>query len=127
MSKINIRGIKEINDFSYRYKMEEVNIVNQGAQKAWLNIDVISSVLFRSSSDIVKFLKKYFGSSFDYKNGIMTTFKKDLTKQMLQEAVFQYIEQFVLCKKCKNPETENKQIKKKHLIVCKACGYSYEE
>lgn len=126
MSKINIRGMKEINDFSYRYKMEEVNLVNQGAQKAWLNIDIVSSNLSRSPSDIVKFLKKFFGSSFDYKNGVLTTFKKDLTKQTLQEAIFQYIEKHVLCKKCRNPETEYKEIKKKTFMVCKACGHNCE-
>ena len=126
-SLINIRGNKEIVDFSYRYKMEEVILIKHGAaQLAFTNIDNICSSLSRDVSELLKFLKKYFGSSFDYKNNIVTTFKKDLTKTTLQEAIYQYIENNVLCKKCKNPETIYIHQKKKMFMTCKACSHTSE-
>lgn len=123
---INIRGNTEIIDFSYRYKMEEVVLIAQGAKYAFINIDNICSAIARDRSDLLKFLKKHFGSSFDYKNNVATTYKKDLTKKILQDAVYQYIENNVLCKKCKNPETVCVKEKKKTIMTCKACSYSVE-
>ena len=122
--QINIRGVQDIIDPTYRYKMEEVVLVNQGAKIAFTNIDSICRSLAREATELVKFLKKYFGSSFDYKNNIATTYKNDLTKTLLQTAIYKFIEDNILCKKCKNPETVLVQDKKKTNMVCKACSHS---
>ena len=124
--QINIRGVQDIVDPTYRYKMEEVILVNQGAKIAFMNIDSICKSLAREVQELMKFLKKYFGSSFDYKNNVATTYKNDLTKISLQTAIYKFIEDNILCKKCKNPETVLVQNKKKINMVCKACSNSIE-
>jgi translation initiation factor 2 beta subunit (eIF-2beta)/eIF-5 len=103
--------------------MESVIITKQGTKLSFQNIDKISESLSRDPRDIVSFLKKHFATSFDYKIGVATTTKKDLTKPMLQNAVYQYIEDFILCKKCKLPETFVFTDKKKISIVCNACSF----
>jgi len=123
---INIRGVADISDSFYRYKMESVVIVNQGVKIAFTNIDSICQSLKRDRNDILKFLKKYFGSAFEYKNNCLLTAKKDMSKDDLQNAIYRYIEDNVLCKKCKNPETEIKREKKKNLQICNACSYLCE-
>ena len=77
---INIRGTTDIPDAFYRYKMESVIITNQGVKVAFTNIDSICQSLKRDRNDISKFLKKHFGSAFEYKNGCLLTAKKDISK-----------------------------------------------
>lgn len=120
---INITGLNKINDPFYRYKMESVEISKQGVKFAFVNIDSVCSSISREPNELISFLKKYFGTSFEYKNGIALTAKKDLTKDDLQNAIFKYIEDNVLCKKCKNPETVYVKEKKKILLSCKACSH----
>lgn len=122
-NQINVRGTTEISDPHYRYRMEAVEITKQGVKFAFTNIDSICTSLSREPNQLVSFFKKYFGSAFEYKNSVATTTKKDLSKNELQNAVFKYIEDFVLCKKCRNPETEYVKEKKKTLLCCKACSY----
>lgn len=122
-NQINIRGNLEIVDPHYRYQMESVELAKQGVKLAFVNIDSICTSLLREPNHLVSFLKKYFGSSFEYKNNIATTTKKDLTKDELQVSIFKYIEDNVLCAKCKNPETEYIKDKKRIIMSCKACSH----
>jgi translation initiation factor 2 beta subunit (eIF-2beta)/eIF-5 len=122
-NQINIRGNNDVSDPFYRYKMDQVEITKQGVKFAFVNIDTICLSLSRDPNHMVSFLKKHFGSAFEYKNNTATTTKKDLTKNELQTAVFKYIEENVLCKKCKNPETEYVKERKKILLCCKACSH----
>jgi len=103
--------------------MEPVEITRQGVKFAFVNIDSVCASLSRDPNHMISFLKKHFGSAFEYKNNIATTTKKDLTKDELQMATFKYIEENVLCKKCKNPETEYVKEKKKIVLCCKACSH----
>ena len=82
MSLINIRGKYDIVDDHYRYKMEKINITyqnNKGVTVIFNNIDAIAIALDRTPTEIIKFLKSYFGTSFVYKNNTASTTKKDLT------------------------------------------------
>lgn len=125
-SMINIRGNTDNSDPFYRYKMESVSLSNQGVKTAFMNIDSICLSLKRDRNDIIKFLRKHFGSAFEYKNNCLLTTKKDMSRDDLQNAIYKYIEENVLCKKCKNPETEVVKEKKKDIQRCKACSYSFE-
>ena len=120
---INIRGKTDIDDDNYRYKMEEVNIIQQGALFAFTNINSICKSLNRDTTHMLKFLKKHMGLLITYKNDSAQITKKDLTKNELQQAIFKYIEDNILCEKCKNPETDIAKDKKKDYIVCKACSH----
>jgi len=119
---INIRGVDDITDQFYRYKMEEVIVTQEGVKFAFHNIDKISIALRRDSKDIISFFQKYFGAQFQYKNGKVLTTKNDLSKSKLQEAIYLYIENFVLCKKCKLPETQKITEKKRTFLTCEACS-----
>lgn len=119
---INIRGTTNINDDFYRYKMEEVSITQEGVKFAFNNIDQIATSLRRDPKEIVSFLQKHFGGQFQYKNGKVLTSKADLTKNVLQDAIYIYIENFVLCKTCKLPETQKNIDKKRTIFTCEACS-----
>lgn len=122
MNKINIRGKDDNIDPFYRYKMEKVKIVKEGKNTIFENLKQVSQDLNRDPKDILNFLKKINGISFTYdsKSGKGTT-SKALVQTDLQNQIYDYIEIYVLCPKCKNPETllnDDKKIKQ-----CNACGY----
>lgn len=119
---VNIRGLTEIVDPFYRYQMEMVSMASQGTKIAFLNIDVICISIDRTPSQLIKFMKKYFGTSFEYKNKVAYT-TKNLSIDDIQNSIYQFIEQYVLCKGCKNPETIYFQSKKNDYMTCKACSH----
>lgn len=124
---INIRGFKKSNDNDpfYRYKMEEVLIMQQQTKIIFTNINNICLDLDRSTKLMVSFLKKYFNSNFMYKDETAQT-TKIITKQELQKAIYIFIDDYVLCQKCFNPETILTDSKNKTNLTCKACGHISE-
>ena len=124
--KINING--DQNDIFYRYKMPEVIVRQQGAFYAFLNVDDIMAEkggINRPLSDMQKFLNKNLHTSFTYKNKSLIT-SAPITKESVQNVIFDYIKKFILCTKCSSPETIINKVKNKSFNVCKACGNSDE-
>ena len=124
--KINIRGNKVIviDDF-YRYKMEEVQLISQKQKTVFENINNICKDLGRDIAHLLKYLKNYFGIAIEYKNDTALT-TKNLAKDDVQNAIYKYIDEFVLCRKCFNPETILTDKKKKIIMTCNACSFTGE-
>lgn len=124
-SKVPICGVKVlISDPFYRYKMNDVQIQQSKGKYVFSNIDAICADLNRPPAMILKYLKSYFGASIEHKNGSATT-SAQLTHENLKHAIGMFIDEFVLCKKCMNPETIIESEKKKQLMTCKACGHVF--
>ncbi|KAJ9101397.1 hypothetical protein QFC19_005170 [Naganishia cerealis] len=96
-----------------------------GIKTAIVNLSEVSRALGRPASYIVK----YFGSEL----GAQTSMDEDKNRYLvngvhdaneLQDSLDGFINKFVLCANCKNPETEI-QIKEKDNLQrdCKACGH----
>jgi len=123
MSKklINMNG--DLTDNFYRYKMPCAIIVRQGAFYAFTNIDDIMKPKYinRDINSLKKFLNKHFHTSWSYKNNSLIT-SASINQNKLQEAIFIYVNKFILCSKCKCPETENINDKKDNYNKCLACG-----
>ena len=127
MSFINI--CRDNTDPFYRYKMppiqSKVEGRGNGIKTAIVNLSEVSRALGRPASYIVK----YFGSEL----GAQTSMDEDKNRYLvngvhdaneLQDSLDGFINKFVLCANCKNPETEI-QIKEKDNLQrdCKACGH----
>lgn len=122
---INIRGLdsQKDNDPFYRYKMEEVILVQQSTKISFNNIDNICKDLDRDPKMLVAYLKKYFKSNLAYKDNAVQT-AKIISKSEMQNAIYSFIDKYVLCNKCKNPETVFNEEKKKTTLTCKACSFT---
>ena len=122
---INIRGTTDstIHDSNYRYKMEEVTLNHQKTKIVFENINTICEQLNRDPNILLKFLKKQFGTSFEYKNN-QASATKLIMKDEMQNKIFKFIDEYVLCKGCHNPETIYEETKGKKYFICKACGYT---
>jgi translation initiation factor 5 len=125
MSTINIR--RDNKDPFYRYKMERIQSKiegkGNGIKTVIVNLTSVANSLARPPAYVIK----YFGFELGAQTNTSPNDDRwiingahDASK--LQDYLDGFIQKFVLCKKCKNPETEV-NIKDGNITLdCKACG-----
>ncbi|ARF08902.1 translation initiation factor 2 subunit beta [Catovirus CTV1] len=118
---INIRGTKTSidNDVFFRYKMHSPKISDQKNTKTLENLNEISKDLDRDSKLIIKFLKNKLGVNIVHKNDKLII-PKTVTYEALLNAIYDFIQELVLCPKCQLPET----VLVENNVTCKCCSYS---
>jgi len=125
MATVNIR--RDVADPFYRYKMERIQSKiegkGNGIKTVVANLPSVAQSLARPPSYVIK----YFG--FELGAQTNTNPKDDRwiingahQSDKLQESLDGFINKFVLCKDCKNPETEFVIKDGRILLDCKACG-----
>jgi translation initiation factor 5 len=125
MATINIRS--DVKDPFYRYKMErlqsKIEGKGNGIKTVIVNLSSVALSLARPGSYVIKYLGFELGAQTTINpaddrwiiNGAHEASK-------LQDYLDGFINKFVLCKKCKNPETDV-VIKDGNIVLdCKACG-----
>lgn len=118
-----IRGIIGIVDPHYRYKMRKLIIKKEKTKTSITNLkDVASDLKIPDASLIVAFIKKRLAIAINYKvdKAIIT---RDMDVGKIQPALYEFIDYFVLCKKCKLPELTYLLEKKQLCTQCKGCGH----
>lgn len=115
-----------LSDSSYRYKMPEIEIKAEGSgngkRTILLNVVEIGNELKRSPETIMTFLSTNIGCQKIINKEGKYVLYGDFTKQMIQNKIYDYIDSFVLCKKCKNPETFFSMHGKNDICMkCNAC------
>lgn len=126
MSAINI--VRDNKDPFYRYKMpplvSKIEGRGNGIKTAVVNMSDVARALSRPSSYVIKFFGFELGAqtSIDEPNDrFIVNGAHDAPK--LQDLLDGFINKFVLCASCKNPETDIIILKDGNLTRdCKACG-----
>lgn len=113
------------NDPFYRYKMPSISTrieSKNGGTTIIDNIDVIAEKLKRTPNELQKYFSKSLSCNVKYNSGkgIIISAKKEQAD--LQTILSEYINKFVLCPKCQNPETTKEVSKKRTTLTCSACG-----
>lgn len=114
-SQINING--SLDPF-YRYQMQAVSISQEKNFTVITNIDRISKDLNRPIKDILGFLRSKLNTIITDKNDKIKI-KGEVSKDIIQKLINEYVKTFVLCRECDNPET----IIEKNKLICSACGH----
>jgi translation initiation factor 5 len=109
-------------DAFYRYKMHDLVVKKEGPKTVLINLEVVAKDLQRVPSDILKFLGIQMGTQTIYK-GHQYFLNGNHTKQELLEQLDVYINRYILCTQCGNPETQISVHGGKINLTCKACGY----
>lgn len=125
MALVNVR--RDVTDVFYRYKMEKLQTKiegkGNGIKTVVTNLSSVAQSLARPGSYVIK----YFGFELGAQTNIdppddrwIINGAHDAPK--LQDYLDGFINKFVLCKKCKNPETDVAIKDGRILLDCKACG-----
>lgn len=125
MATVNIR--RDISDPFYRYKMErlqsKIEGKGNGIKTVVANLSSVAASLARPPAYVIKYFGFELGAQTNTNpaddrwiiNGAHEAGK-------LQDHLDGFITKFVLCKSCKNPETEINIKDGRILLDCKACG-----
>ncbi len=125
MANVNIR--RDVTDPFYRYKMErlqsKIEGKGNGIKTVIVNLSNVADQLDRPASYVIK----YFGFELGAQTNIdpkddrwIINGAHEATK--LQDYLDGFIQKFVLCKDCKNPETVVSVKEGDIILDCKACG-----
>lgn len=120
---MNIQGIDDIFDPFYRYKMRPLNVIQQKNKTIIDNVNDVASDLERTPEMICSYFKKKFSTSMILKDGILSTTAK-LSYDDFEKVLREFIEEWVLCPKCKLPELVLSENKGKTSMLCKSCSYT---
>ncbi|ROT35953.1 hypothetical protein SODALDRAFT_381232 [Sodiomyces alkalinus F11] len=129
MALVNVR--RDVSDAFYRYKMERLQTKIEGKGNGIKTVVVNLSSVAQSLARPGAYLIKYFGFELGAQTNIdpaddrwIINGAHDASK--LQDHLDGFINKFVLCKKCKNPETDVNINNERILLDCKACGQRSE-
>jgi translation initiation factor 5 len=125
MATINIR--RDVTDAFYRYKMERIQSKiegkGNGIKTVIVNLSSVAQSLARPPSHVIKYFGFELGAQTNTNpNDDRWIINGAHDASKLQDYLDGFISKFVLCKKCKNPETDV-HIKDGNITLdCKACG-----
>ncbi|KAI1464802.1 domain found in IF2B/IF5-domain-containing protein [Daldinia caldariorum] len=125
MALVNVR--RDVTDAFYRYKMERIQVKiegkGNGIKTVVVNLSSVAQSLARPGSYVIK----YFGFELGAQTNIDPPDDRWIINgaheaSKLQDHLDGFINKFVLCKKCKNPETDVVIKDGRIVLDCKACG-----
>jgi translation initiation factor 5 len=128
-SLVNVR--RDVSDPFYRYKMERLQTKIEGKGNGIKTVVVNLSSVAQSLARPGSYLIKYFGFELGAQTNLDPADDRWIINgaheaNKLQELLDGFISKFVLCKKCKNPETDVHIKDGRILLDCKACGQRTE-
>lgn len=120
---IPIRGLEEIKDPFYRYKMSKIEHTI-GKTKIYLtNLDdIYDEIKIHDNTLFPKFMAKKLSTNVDQsKHKVSLSNKIDIDS--IYDCLYEFIEYFVICQECRLPETTFILSNKKLYLSCRACGH----
>jgi translation initiation factor 5 len=126
MNDVYLPILKDNKDPHYRYKMPKLTAKIEGSGNGIKTVITNMSAVAKSIDRPPAYPTKYFGCEL----GAQVTIANDLfivngshDVDKLQNLLYKFIKQFVLCSKCSNPETSLTIVKQSISQKCIACGY----
>tara|TARA_Y200000002_G_scaffold340080_1_gene310420 strand:- start:89 stop:1069 length:981 start_codon:yes stop_codon:yes gene_type:complete len=123
---INIAGLESVEDPSYRYKMPKLELKWEGKgggrKTVFSNCEEVARALHRNPKELCK----WFGIDLGVPTSSNDIFfiKGHHTYQILYPSLCKYIETFVLCPNCRQPEVPKYKVKSGLIqMKCSGCGH----
>jgi translation initiation factor 2 subunit 2 len=108
-----------------RFEVLKVKGHHEGVRTVISNFGQVIACIRRAPEHFLKFLNKELATSSEVKGGRLILSRKVSSKDV-NEKIEKYVNMFVLCPKCKKPDTELGEEGNKSFLRCLACGEKYE-
>ncbi len=104
-----------------RFETPKAEVLVQGAFTIIKNFSQIAEYLRRDQRHMLKFLARELAAPGSIEGG-RAVFQSKISQKTIQQKIEEYVNEFVLCKECKKPDT--KLVKEDRIIImkCEACG-----
>ena len=103
-----------------RFESPKIQTQIQGNRTQILNIPQLADSLDRKKEHLIKFFSRELASTSDMKD--TSIFLGRFSQQFMEQKLTKYIDEFVLCKECKKPDTELIKKEGVTMLRCKACS-----
>ncbi len=113
--------IKEVKGNTERFEIPEAEGHQSGKKTIITNFNQIANHLRRNPQHFQKFLLKTLGTT-GYIEGERLVINGNISKAKINDKIKMYVEEFVLCKECKKPDTEIIKEGRLQFLHCLACG-----
>jgi translation initiation factor 2 subunit 2 len=110
---------------SSRFEILKVKGHHENTRTVISNFSQVSSCIRRPANSLMKFLSKELASSAEIKGDRLILSRK-LSSKNINEKIEKYVRNYVLCVKCKKPDTELDIVGAKIFLKCLACGNKQE-
>ena len=108
-----------------RFEILKVKGHHEGTRTVISNFAQIATHIRRTPEHLLKFLSKELASSGEIK-GDRLILSRRLPSKNINEKIEKYVNQFVLCPKCRKPDSELSEKGGKIFLRCLACGEKRE-
>lgn len=114
-------NIPNIDDPFYRYKREKIILKQESYRTVLVNLLNIAKAIERDAEILANFIKYKLNINIVEKNNVFYTSSK-INVNDIELAIEEFIKYFVICPKCKIPETNVSSTNKNIELVCRACS-----
>ena len=114
--KINI-----VEDAGERFEIPLIEGFFQGKKTVIVNLNQIATHLRRDVENLQRFLSKELANQI-VKEGDRFVIGSKISSKKINPKIEQYVNEFVICKECKKPDTEIIKTGKTNTLHCLACG-----
>jgi len=104
-----------------RFEMPKAESLIEGSKTIISNFPQICSYLRRDQDHVAKFLLRELATPGSIENNRLILNRKIMGSK-INEKLDAYVEEFVICRECKKPDTELIKQEKFMFIKCSACG-----
>lgn len=113
--------VKTIEGTGERFEIPGIEGRFEGKKTVLTNFFQVASHLRREPEHLIKFLTKELAAKVTIQ-GDRVVFNMKVSSKKINPKIEQYVEEFVLCKECKKPDTEILKEGKFTMLHCLACG-----
>jgi len=117
-------NVKEV-ECGERFEVPKVAGHHEGTKTVITNFFKITACIRRSPEHLIKYLGKELASNGEI-SGERLILSRKLSSKEINEKIEKYINLFVICPRCKKPDTELVNEGNKLFLKCLACGEKHE-
>tara|TARA_Y100000310_G_scaffold85798_1_gene82614 strand:+ start:4812 stop:5225 length:414 start_codon:yes stop_codon:yes gene_type:complete len=115
------KKVKPITNSGERFEIPKIQGHTEGTKTILTNLQQISSQIRRNQEHLLKFLLKELATSGKISDSRVILQRK-IPSSKINEKIEAYVNEFVICKECKKPDTEIIKKDRFAFLHCLACG-----